>query len=121
LERGDVAAAAPLLQQALDATGYQYAIYRLGMAMLYRAAGDLDKARQLALAAATERDPGHPRLDLELDRSRALLLQAESSAQAGARTEAADLARRFMERWADADAARPELGRAQALLADGRD
>ena len=116
LYEGNIEAAAPLLQAAVDEAGYQYAIYRYGLALLYREAGDLETAAALALQAATERDPADPRLDLELDRERAFLLHAEILLQAGAVAEAREQAQRFMERWREADPDRSEITRARALL-----
>ena len=118
LEHENLEAAASLLQEAVDEAGYQYAIYRSGLAMLSRAAGDLDTAATIALQAATERAPGDLRLDLELDRARALLLHAEILAERGANGEAREQASRFIDWWRDADPMLPELTRAQAVLDD---
>lgn len=118
LGKGNLEDAATLLQAAVDRPGYQYGIYRRGLAMLYRNAGDLEHAAALALAAANERDPGDLRLDLELDRARALLLHAEILAQRGAAAEARQQAQRFLDWWNDADADLPEIVRARALLED---
>jgi tetratricopeptide (TPR) repeat protein len=118
LEKGDLADAAALLQASVDEPGYQYGIYRSGLAMLYRKAGDLERAAALALAAANERDPGDLRLDLELDRARALLLHGEVLAQRGAADEAKQQAQRFLDWWSDADADLPEIARAEALLVE---
>jgi tetratricopeptide (TPR) repeat protein len=117
LEKGDLDAAASLLQAAVDEAGYQYAIYRSGLAMLYRAAGDLQTASTLAIRAATERDPGDLRLDLELHRARTLLLYAEILEQNNAESEAREQAQRFVDWWHGADDKLPELIRARALLA----
>jgi tetratricopeptide (TPR) repeat protein len=118
LEENDLGSAASLLQAAVEEPGYQYRLYRTGLAMLSRAAGDLDAAAAIAFRAATERDRGDLRLDLEIDRARALLLHAEILAELGADGEAKKQARRFLDWWRDADPALPEPARARALLDD---
>jgi tetratricopeptide (TPR) repeat protein len=118
LEENDLESAASLLQAAVEEPGYQYRLYRTGLAMLSRATGDLDAAAASAFRAATERDRGDLRLDLEIDRARALLLHAEILAELGADGEAKKHARRFLDWWRDADPALPEPARARALLDD---
>jgi hypothetical protein len=71
----------------------------------------------MAAAAARERDAGDPRLDLELDRAKALLLHAEILAGQGRLQQARELAREFLDRWRDAPTDRPERQRADALFA----
>ena len=53
-------------------------------------------------AASTERDPGDIRLDLEPDRSQALLLEAEILAAQGRNLPAPARARDFLQRWSNA-------------------
>jgi tetratricopeptide (TPR) repeat protein len=118
LEENDLDSAASLLQAAVEEPGYQYRLYRTGLAMLSRAAGDLDAAAAIAFRAATERDRGDLRLDLEIDRARALLLHAEILAELGADGEAKKQARRFLDWWRDADPTLPEPARARTLLDD---
>jgi len=118
LERGVLEAAATHLQAAVDLEGYQYAIYKLGLARLYHESGDLAPALQLAAQASNERDAGDLRLDLELDRARAHLLHAEILAESGADDEARAQAKQFIAWWQSAAPDLPEIVRAQVLLAD---
>lgn len=122
LEQDDLVAAEENLTAAVDGVGYRYAIYDLGLARLYRTTGDLDRARLLAESAARHQDTtvyqssGDLRLDLELDRARALLLLAEILAEQGALDEAGVRAEEFVTRWQDADANSPEVVRAMELI-----
>ena len=118
LERGDLEAAATHLQAAVDLEGYQYAIYKLGLARLYHESGDLARASQLAAQASNERDAGDLRLDLELDRARAHLLHAEILAESGADDAARAQAKQFIVWWQSAAPDLPEIVRAHVLLAD---
>jgi tetratricopeptide (TPR) repeat protein len=115
LQQNDLATATDRLKTTLDMQGYQYAVYKLGMAESLQAAGDLDKALALATEAESERDPGDLRLDLELDRARAILLRAEILAERGDIAGAQEQARRFIDLWQNAATNLPELSRAVAL------
>jgi tetratricopeptide (TPR) repeat protein len=116
LQRGDTQAAAAALQEAVDKPGYQYAVYRIGLAELQRATGDLAQAAELAAAAAGERDAGDLRLDLELDRARAQLLHAEILWDLGDVAAARERAQAFLDRWQGAAGDQPELNRARTIL-----
>ncbi len=118
LADGDAAKAEALIRRAIDAPGYQYGIYRLGLAHSLHAAGKLQDAAETAARAASERDPGDLRLDLELDRARALLLHAELQAELGRTRQAREAAVTFLERWSDAQPAREERLRADRVLAE---
>jgi len=118
LERGDLETAATHLQAAVDLEGYQYAIYKLGLARLYRESGDLARASQLAAQASNERETGDLRLDLELDRARAHLLHAEVLAESGDDDEARAQAKRLIAWWQSAPPDLPEIVRANVLLAE---
>ena len=96
--------------------GYQYSIYKLGLAQALFAAGKNADALVHARAAATEREPGDIRLDLEPDRSLALLLEAEILAAQGQKSAGAKRAREFLQRWDHADPGHRDLARA-ALIA----
>ncbi len=98
---------------ALD--GYQYAVYRLALARAYLAAGKLPKAMAAARQASRQRDPGEPRLDLELDRARALLVLAQVAEAMGRPAQAAAHAQELVERWRGADPGFPELAEARRL------
>ena len=97
--------------------GYQYSVYKLGHARALLAAGRHSEALELVRAAATERDPGEIRLDLELDRTRALLLEAEILAAMGKSSEAAAHARAFLQRWSNADLGLKDRARAEKIAA----
>jgi serine/threonine-protein kinase len=115
LQQNDLTTAADRLQAALDMQGYQYAVYKLGRAESLQASGNLEEALALAAEAESERDPGDLRLDLELDRALAILLQAEIHAQQGDNASAQEQARRFIDLWRNAASDLPELSRATAL------
>ena len=93
--------------------GYQYSIYKLGLARSLFAEGKHEEALKLAEAASTERDPGDIRLDLELDRSRALLLEARILAASAGPAGAGSRARVFLVRWRYA-----KPGQADRVLAE---
>jgi len=80
LSVGDLESASRHFEHVSDQPGYQYAIYKTGLARLYAAKGDMERAVELAAQAASERSPGDLRLDLELDRTRARQLLAEYQA-----------------------------------------
>ena len=96
---GDFTGATATLRQAVAMPGYQYSIYKLGLARSLLAEGKHVEALQLTQAARKERDRGEIRLDLELDRSRALLLEARILAAAADPSGARARARSFLERW----------------------
>jgi tetratricopeptide (TPR) repeat protein len=117
ISRGELDSAAADLEQAVRQPGYQYAIYKYGLALLHRARGESQAAADTAAAASQEREAGDLRLDLELDRARAVLLHSEMLAELGRVDEARDLAQQFVDRWQQADADLPELQRARQILA----
>jgi class 3 adenylate cyclase/tetratricopeptide (TPR) repeat protein/TolB-like protein len=120
LQAGDAAKSAEVLTRAVELPGYQYSIYKLGLARALLAAGQRDEALKLARGAASERDPGDLRLDLELDRSRAVLLEAEILAQLGQSAAATARARAFLRRWHGADPGQGDRLRAERLAGSGR-
>ena len=79
------------------------------------AAGKPAQALKLARAAASERDAGDLRLDLELDRSRAILLEAEILEQLGQPDGAKARAREFLRRWQGAEPQQQDRLRAERL------
>jgi tetratricopeptide (TPR) repeat protein len=117
LRRGESETAEKLLQAAVDQPGFQYAIYKNGLAALHREMGDLKLAAELAAQASSERDADDLRLDLELERARAQLLHAEILAQIDKPDDARDQAERFIMRWQTAAPDLPEVIRAKRLLA----
>lgn len=117
LHQGDIETATVQLDAAVSKDGYEYAAYAVGLAQVHLAAGNLEMAAAAAEQAMTARDPGDLRLDLELDRARAMLLHAEILSQMGADSDAREQAQRFMDRWQSANSDAPDLLRARRLLA----
>src|SRR5688572_27652108 len=111
LVAGDARKAVSALEQVVAMPGYQYSIYKLGLAQALSAAGRNAEALVLARAAVAERDAGEIRLELEPDRSRALLLEAEILATLGRKSAAAARARDFLQRWTAADPRPRDLAR----------
>jgi serine/threonine-protein kinase len=103
------------LSRAVALKGDECSLYRLGLAQAYLAAGRLPEALAAASEAANWRDPADPRLDLELERGRALLVLARAQEAMGKPLEAAASARQFLERWAKADSSLPDLAEARRL------
>jgi len=117
LLQDDLTAASTYLTTAASVIGFRYAIYELGLARLYREIGNLERARELAELAADYQDSRDLRLDLELDRSRALLLLAEILAEQGVPDQARVRAQTFLTKWQGAEAGLPEVIRARELIA----
>ncbi len=119
LEAGRIDDATAELTRAVTLEGYEYALYRLGLARAYLAAGRLREAMAASRQASRDVDLARPRLDLELDRIRALLVLARVQEAFGRREEAAAGAREVLGRWADADPGLPELAETRRLAAGG--
>ena len=117
LAGGDAEGALGEFRKAVDLKGYEYAVYRLGLARAYLACQRFEEALREAEKARQPLDPlqPRPRLDLELDRVQALLVQAEIKKAQGRDREAADLARRFLREWGSADPQLPRLAEARNL------
>jgi len=103
LAEGKAQEAVDDLSRAVSLSGYEYARYTLGLSRAYLAAGRYPEALANATQAAALPDPSQPRLDLELDRQRALLAQAQVSEAMGRKAEAAGTAAKLAEVWARAD------------------
>jgi tetratricopeptide (TPR) repeat protein len=103
------------LSPALSLEGHDYAIYRIALAQAYWMEGNLPDAFAAAKKATGPLDPVTPQLELELDRVRGLLLLAEIQKAMGNPTDAARLARQFLQIWASADSNLPEVARAKSL------
>jgi tetratricopeptide (TPR) repeat protein len=108
------------LERAVALSGYEYGIYRLGLARSYLAAGRLPEAMAAARQAAAPLDPVDPRLDLELDRRRALLLLAETQLAMGRPADAAAAARSLTALWGRAEPGWPDIAQARRLATAGR-
>src|SRR5688572_17111486 len=115
LVAGDARKAVSALEQVVAMPGYQYSIYKLGLAQALSAAGRNAEALVIARAAAAERDPGDIRIDLEPDRSQALLLEAEILAALGRKSDAMARARDFLRRRSEADPGHRDLARAARI------
>lgn len=103
--------------KAVSLRGEEYVSYRLWLARAYLAAGKLSEALAAAHEAARPAGQVNPRLDLELDRARALLVRAQVHKAMGDPDEASALARQFLERWQGADSGLPDLVLARRLAA----
>ena len=123
LELDDLTGAEKYLTAAIEGIGYRYAVYDFGLARLFWATGDLERARMMAESAVMGQDSGEYqssgelRLDLELDRVRARLLLAEILEELGMQADARAQAVEFLRWWKDAPPELPELVRARKIIA----
>jgi len=108
------------LSWAVAAGGYEYSIYRVGLARAFLAAGRLPEAMAAARQASEQRDLFDPRLDLELDRMRATLVLAEVWEAMDRPDKAANHARQFLNQWREADPGLADLEAAKKLAGDPR-
>ncbi|RPJ61882.1 MAG: serine/threonine protein kinase, partial [Acidobacteria bacterium] len=113
LKEGKAAQAQEEFSRAVALSGYEYSVYRLGLARSYLESGAYPEALASVKQAATPGNPLEPRLDLDLDRVRAGLVEAEINAALGRRAEAASCARKFLEAWNRADAGLSDLAQAR--------
>jgi tetratricopeptide (TPR) repeat protein len=118
---GEFVPAVEQLRRVASMPGYRYAIYERGLAQALLASGRAREALPSARAAAALRDPGDARLDLEIDRTRAILLEAEILKATGRQAEAADSARKFLARWTPEDHDQTERLLAERLVAGTAD
>jgi len=116
LRQNNIETATVELDAAIAKEGYEYAVYALGLAEVHLSADNLETAATFAEQAMMTRDPGDLRLDLELDRARALLLHAEILSKMGAASESRAQTQRFIDRWQSTNSQSPELLRARQLL-----
>jgi tetratricopeptide (TPR) repeat protein len=120
LSEGKPGEARDELSRAVALSGYEYGIYHLGLARAYLAGAQLPEAMAAARQAAAPLDPVDPRLDLELDRRRALLLLAETQKAMRRPAEAAAAARQLLALWGHADPGWPEAAQTRRLATGGR-
>jgi serine/threonine-protein kinase len=120
LREGKLDEARRELSRAVSLSGYEYAIYRLGLAEAHRASGALAEALANAKQARAPLDPQAPRLDLEVDRVRALLEEARVLEAMGRGNDASAAATRFLEAWARADPGLEEVAEAKRLASPAR-
>ncbi len=109
--------------RCVSLSGYDYGIYRAGLARAYLAAGKLTEALASARESAAPPDPTNPlfnrsygRLELELDRVRAHLLLGQVHKAMKQSQDAAAEARFFLQRWNRADSELPDLVEARQLI-----
>jgi tetratricopeptide (TPR) repeat protein/TolB-like protein/predicted Ser/Thr protein kinase len=119
LAEGSALAAVDNFSRAVALSGYEYTIYRLGLAHAYYDAGRLTEAMAAARQAAELSNPNEPRLDLELDRARARSLLARIQLKMGLRTEARSTARPLLTLWDDPDPGFKDAAEARRLAAGG--
>jgi tetratricopeptide (TPR) repeat protein len=120
LREGKLDEARRELSRAVSLSGYEYAIYRLGLAEAHRASENLAEALANAKQARAPLDPQAPRLDLEVDRVRALLEEARVHAGMGRSGDASAAANRFLEAWARADPGLGEVAEAKKIASGAR-
>lgn len=113
---GDLMGSVERMREAVELQGYRYALYQLGLAAVLHANGEHAEAARIAGEATADRDPGDMRMDLELDRVRALLLEARIRAEMGQVDEAHRLATQFLEVWHEAPEAHPDLVMAKSIV-----
>ena len=112
---GKVEDAIAELSRAVALEGPEYLVYRLGLARAYLAAKRLPEALAAAKQSAGPLDPVEPKLELELDRVRAILVQAETQLAMSRGSEAAEAAQRFLEIWRQCDAGMPDRSNAERI------
>ena len=117
LEEGRPVAAVEEFARAVTLQGFEYTSSKLWLARAYLAAGRLPEALAAAHEAEQREKSADPRLDLEVDRTRALLVQAQVHAAMGHPGQASALASQFLERWKGADPDLPDLAVARRLAA----
>jgi tetratricopeptide (TPR) repeat protein len=115
LQEGQAERAMEELSRAVALSGYEYSIYRVGLARAYLQAGKLQEAMAAARQAAAPLDPAKPRVDLELDRVRAALLLSEIQEKMGQSSQAKAGAQAVLQRWSRADAELSDLAAARRL------
>ena len=117
LAQGDLAQADVDLRKASELGGYAYRLYDLGLARLLMQKNLPTEALDLVnLAVIPEKV--EPRIDLEPERVRAILLSAEIQRQLGNTRAAAGLANQFLARFDKAPVSHPASMLAREIIAD---
>ena len=117
LAQGDLAQAEADLRKASELEGYTYRIYDLGLARLLMQINQTAEALELVRLAVTP-EKVEPRIDLEPERVRAILLNAEIQRQLGDTRAAAELANQFLARFDKAPFSHPASMLAREVIAD---
>jgi len=102
-------------EQARALEGYSYALYELAYAQAALRAGQPQEVLEI-LKTGIAPDPAGPRVDLERDRVRAILVRAEAHQALGDMGTAEQLALEFMARFHEAPDNHPLRKRAQGLI-----
>jgi hypothetical protein len=102
LARGDLSGAEQAARASLLDPGKQYDIYELGLARILAARQDNQAALDILQRIGDSRRPEDPRLDLELSRRRAALLQLSLTSSEKSQSDAAVIDR-LQARWAGSD------------------
>ena len=104
-----------LLTEAANEPGDYFALYRLGLAQAHFAAGNLQQALEEATRSTERIYTATAPLELELDRVRAVLLEAEIYSALGRHQEARERAEDFLKLWENADQGHSDLEKARDL------
>jgi len=115
LAQGNLVQAETDLRKASELEGYAYRIYELGLARLLMQKNQTSEALEL-VALAVLPDKVEPRIDLEPERVRAILLSAEIQRQAGDTKASAELANEFLARFNQAPFSHPASMLAQEII-----
>lgn len=116
LAKAELDVAEEKLARAQSLEGYPYRIYELGLARLMLQQGRTVEALGLAIEAVRP-DPADPRIDLEPDRVRSLLLQAEIHRAAGDPAQAKAAALAFLDRFDQVESSHPAARLAMEIVA----
>jgi tetratricopeptide (TPR) repeat protein/predicted Ser/Thr protein kinase len=116
LAEGKLENAVAELSRAVAMEGTEYSIYRLGLARAYLAAKRLPEALAAAKQSAGPLDLVDPKLELELDRVRAVLVQAEINLAMSRKSEAAASTKQFLDIWHRADSRVADLVSAERII-----
>lgn len=108
--------AASTIEHALDTPEhYPYRLYEVGLAAAKSSSGDFGAALEI-LAAIGGIDPRNHRFDLEYDRQRKLVLEAEILASIGQNDDAQERVSRLIAAWSDASSDHPIMQRVNEVL-----
>ena len=119
LQESDLENALVHLRSAVELKGFRYALYRIGLARALHLSGDTTSAVTMLEFAMNDRDPGDMRLDLELDRVRAILESARIQKELGNTTQAVSHANRFLELWTGSNPSHPDRLAAESIVVSG--
>ncbi|MDJ0908055.1 MAG: tetratricopeptide repeat protein [Woeseiaceae bacterium] len=111
LALGDAEQAIELLRRAVEAPGFSYAVYELGLAQAYRQAGLIEEALDTLESASVLRFEGNRiRSELELGRRLAARLRIDILVAEGVSTEADNLRNEYVAAWGEAGPAVSRTG-----------